>query len=229
MRSVSIQPITHVQAFLIESIQSHKVVVFQLLSHVQFFATAWTVALQASLSLLPPGFCSNPYPLSSHYLILCHPLLLLPSIFPSIRVFYNELALPIRWPNYWSFSVSISPSSDYSGLISFRTDSCSTREPQESFSTPQFKSISYLVFSFLYGPTLTSIDHYRKPIALTRWTFVVKVMSLFFNTLSRFIISFLRKNKHLLIPWLQVTIHSDLGAQENKICHCYHHFPIYLP
>ena len=105
--------------------------------------------------------------------------------------FYNELALPIRWPNYWSFSVSISPSSDYSGLISFRTDSCSTREPQESFSTPQFKSISYLVFSFLYGPTLTSIDHYRKPIALTRWTFVVKVMSLFFNTLSRFIISFL--------------------------------------
>ena len=85
------------------------------------------------------------------------------------------------------------------------------------------------MLSFLYGPTLTSIHHYRKAIALTRWTFVGKVMSLLLNTLSRFIISFLPKSKHLLIPWLQVTIHSDLGAQENKICHCFHCFPIYLP
>ena len=85
------------------------------------------------------------------------------------------------------------------------------------------------MLSFLYRPTLTSIHHYRKAIALTRWTFVGKVMSLLLNTLSRFIISFLPKSKHLLIPWLQVTIHSDLGAQENKICHCFHFFPIYLP
>ena len=95
----------------------------------------------------------------SSYLILCCPLLLLPSIFPSIRIFSNESVLCIKWPNYWSFSFGISPSNEYSGLISFRIDwldlLCSPRDSQESSSTPQFKSISSSALSFLYSPTLT--------------------------------------------------------------------------
>ena len=94
--------------------------------------------------------------MTSSHLILCCPLLLLPSIFPSSRVFSKESVLCIRWPKYWSFSFSISPSSDYSGLI------CTPRESQESSPTPQFKSINSLVLSFLYGPTLTSIHDYWK-------------------------------------------------------------------
>ena len=104
--------------------------------------------------------------ISSNYLILCHPLLLLPSIFPSIRVFSNESVLPIRWPKYWSFSFCISPSNEYSGLISFRIDwldlLCSPRDSQESSSTPQFKSINSLALSLLNSLTLTSIqDHWK--------------------------------------------------------------------
>ena len=100
----------------------------------------------------------------SNHLILCRPLFLLPSIFPSIRVFSNESVLPIRWPKYWSFSFSISPSNEYSGLIRFRDglvgSPCSPKDPQETSPTPQFKSINSSVLSFLYSPTLTSIhDH----------------------------------------------------------------------
>ena len=100
----------------------------------------------------------------SNRLILCRPLLLLPSIFPSIRVFSNELALCIRWSKYWSFSFSTSPSIEYSGLISFRIDwsPCCPRGPQESSPTPQFKSISSSVLSLIYGPALTFIHDYRK-------------------------------------------------------------------
>ena len=100
----------------------------------------------------------------SNYLILCHPLLLPPSIFPSIRVFY-ESALPIRWPKYWSFNFSISPSNEYSGLISLRTDwfdLLAVQRTLESSPTPQFKSISSLTLSFLYGPTFTFIHDYCK-------------------------------------------------------------------
>ena len=100
----------------------------------------------------------------SNHLILCHPLFLLPPIFPSIRVFSNESALRVRWPKYWSFSFSISPSKEYSGLISFRMDCspCSPRDSQESSPTPQFKSINSSVLNFLYSPTLTSIhDHWK--------------------------------------------------------------------
>ena len=97
----------------------------------------------------------------SNHLILCRTLLLLSSILSSIRVFSNESVLHIRWPKYWSFSFSISPSNEYSGLISFRVDSCcSPRDSQESFPTPQFKSISSLVLNFLYSPTLTFIHDY---------------------------------------------------------------------
>ena len=102
----------------------------------------------------------------SYHLIFCHPLLLLPSIFLNIRVFSNESALRIRWPKYWSFSFSISPSSEYSGLISFRMDCfespCSPRNSQVSSPTPQFKIFRFSVLSFLYSPTLTSIDNYWK-------------------------------------------------------------------
>ena len=115
---------------------------------------------QALLSSLSPGVCSDSYPLSwcCSLIILCQPLLLLPSILPSIRVFSNESAFCIRWPKYWSFSFSISPSNESSGPISFRMDcfdllSYSPRDSQESSPAPQFKSINSLVLSLLYGPT----------------------------------------------------------------------------
>ena len=116
-----------------------------------------------SLSLLK--LMSTESVMPSNHLILCHPLLLLHSIFPSIRVFSNESILHIRWPNYWSFSFSISPSNEYSGLISFRIDWLDLPAVQgtlESFPTPQFKTINCSVLSFLYGPTLTSIHDYWK-------------------------------------------------------------------
>ena len=117
----------------------------QLLSHVQLFATPWTAAHQASLSITnSPNLLklmSIGSVMPSNYLILCRPLLLLPSIFPSIRVFSNKSVLHIKWPKYWSFSFNISPSNKYSGLISFRID-CSPRDSPESFPTPQFKSIN---------------------------------------------------------------------------------------
>ena len=142
----------------------------------------------------------------SNHSILCYPLLFLPSIFPRIRAFSNELALRIRWPGCWSFSFSVSPSNEYSGLISFRIDWFDLLAVQgtlKSLPAPQFKSINSLALSRLYGPTLTSIHDCWKTIALTRWTFVGKVMSLLFNMLSRLVLAFLLRSKHLLISWLQ--------------------------
>ena len=143
---------------------------FSSVSHVWLFVTLWTAAHQASLpfpisqSLLKLMSIESVTP--SNHLILCHPLLLLPSIFPSIRVFSKELALLIRWPKYWSFSFSISPSNEYSGLISFRIDwfglPSSPRDSQKSFPTLQFKSINSSMISLHYGPTLTSIYDYWK-------------------------------------------------------------------
>ena len=146
--------------------------------------TPWTVACQAPLSstifqsLLK--FMSIMLVMLSNHLILCCPLLLLPSIFPSIRVFPNESALRIRWPMYWNFSFSKSPSSEYSGLIPFRIDWFDLLAVQgtlESSVTPQFKSINSSVLR-LHGPALTSIHDYWKTIALNIWIFVGKVMSL---------------------------------------------------
>ena len=155
--------------------------------------------LQYSQSLLKLMSIESVMP--SNHLILCHPLLLLPSVFPSIRVFSNESALCIRWPKYWSFSFNISPSNEYSGLISFRMDWLDLLAVQgtlESSPTPQFKSINSSALSLLYGPTLTSIHDYGKTIALTRQNFVGKVMSLLFNMLSRLITAFLpRSCSHL--------------------------------
>ena len=134
---------------------------------VQLFATPWTAAHQASLSFTITQslfkLMSIESVMPSNHLILCRPLLL-PSIFPSIGVFLNESALHIRWPKYWSFSFSISPSSEYSGLISFRMDWLDLLAVQgtlkESSATSQFKSINSLALSFLYGLTLTSIHDY---------------------------------------------------------------------
>ena len=142
----------------------------QLLSHFWLFATPWTTMHQASLSITNSWsllkLMSIKSVMPSNHLILCHPHLFLPSIFPSIRIFSNESVLHIRWPKYWSFSFSISPSNEYLGLISFRMDWLDLLAVQgilkESSPTPQFKSINSSVFSFLYGPTLTSIHDYWK-------------------------------------------------------------------
>ena len=140
----------------------------------------------------------------SNHLILCHHLLFLPSVFPSIRDFSNELVLCIKWLKYWIFSFSINPFNEYSGLISFRTDwfdPCCPRDSQKSSPAPQFKSIDSLALSLLYGLILASIHDYWKNHSF--WlmrTFVGKVMSLLFNTqMSRFIIAFLPRSKCLLI------------------------------
>ena len=130
------------------------------LSYVRLFATPWTAACQASLSITNSWSLLKLMPIESvmpsNHLILYHPLLLLPSIFPTIRVFSNETVLRIRWPKYWSFSFNISPSNEYSGLISFWMDS------QVSSPTPQFKSIKSSALPFLYSPALTSIhDHWK--------------------------------------------------------------------
>ena len=143
----------------------------------------------------------------SNHLILCHPLLLPPSIFPSIRVFSNESVLCIRWPKYWSFSFSISPSHEYSGLIFFRMDWLDLLAVQGTLkSLLQHHSIKASILQCsaffivqLSHPYMTT----RKAVALTRRTFVSKVMSLLFNMLSRLVIALLSGSKSLLISWLQ--------------------------
>ena len=143
----------------------------------------------------------------SNQLILCHPLFLPLSIFPSIRVFSNELVLCLRWPKYWSFSFNISPSNEYSGLISFRMDWLDLLAVQETLksllqhhsSKASILQRSAFFIVQLSHPYMTT----GETIALTRWTFVGKVMSLLFNMLSRLVINFLPRSKRLLISWLQ--------------------------
>ena len=141
----------------------------QSLSRVRLFVTPWTAARQASLSITNfqslLKLVSIESVMLSNHLILCRPLLLLPSIFPSIRVFSNESALCIRWPKYWSFSFNISPSNEHPGLISFGMDWLDPLAVQgtlKSSPTPQFKGINSSVLSFLYSPTRTSIHDYWK-------------------------------------------------------------------
>ena len=132
----------------------------------------------------------------SNHLILCHPLLLLPSIFPRFRVFSNESVLRNRWPKCWSFSFNISPSNKYLGLISLQSKGLSRIFSNSTAQKHQFFGTQ---LSLLSHPYMTT----GKPIALNRWTFVGKVMSLLFNMLSRLVITFLPRSKHLLISWLQ--------------------------
>ena len=184
------------------SVQTH--------SHAQLFVTPWMAARQASLSITNSWsllkLMSFESVMPSNHLILCHPLLLPLSIFPSIRVFSNESVLHIRWPKYWSFSFSISPSNQYSGLICFRMDWLDLLAVQGTLkSLLQHHSLKASVLQRsafivqLLHPCVTT----RKTIALTRWTFVGKVMSLLFHMLSRLVIALLPRSKHLFISWLQ--------------------------
>jgi len=174
-------------------------------------ATPWTAARQASLSITSSWsllkLISIESVMPSNRLILCHPLLLLPSIFLSIRVFSNESALRIRWPKYWSFSFNISPFNEHPGLISFRMDWLNLLLVQGTLkSLLQHHSSKASVLRCSAFFTLQLSHPYRttgKTIALTRWIFVSKVMSLLFNMLSRLVVTLLPRCKHLLISWLQ--------------------------
>ena len=143
----------------------------------------------------------------SNHLILCHPLLCLPSIFPSIRVFSNESVLHTRWPEYWSFSFSISPSNEYSGLISVRMDWLDVLAVQGTLKSllQHYSSKTSTLWRSAFFTVQPSPSYMTtgKTNTLTRWTFVGKVMSLLFNMLSRLVITFLPRSKRLLISWLQ--------------------------
>ena len=192
------------------------VVFVQSLSQVWLFATPWTAARQASLSITSsqslPKLMSSESVMPTNYLILCPPLHLPPSIFPSIRVFSYESVLHIRWPKYWSFSVRISPSNEYLELISFRIDWFDLAVQGILKSIVQHHSLkssilwhSGLFMVQLSYPYMTT----GKTIALNRWTFVSKVMSQLFNILSRFVIAFLWQRKQ--------------GASIFKFHGCSHH------
>ena len=170
--------------------------------------------------------------MTSNHLILCHPLLLLPSIFPSIKVCSNESILHIRWPKYWSFDFSISPSNEYLGLISFRVygfDLLAVQATLKSLLQHHSSKASILRCSAFFMAQLShSYMTTGKNIALTRWTFVGKVVSLLFNMLCRSVTAFLTRSKHLLISWLQ--LQSAVILKPKKIVsHCFHCFSIYLP
>ena len=184
---------------------------FQSLSRVQLFATPWIAACQASLSITNswslPKLTSIKSVMPSSRLILCRPLLLLPPIPPSIRVFSNESTLRMRWPKYWSFSFSIILSKEHPGLIFFRMDWLDLLAVQGTLksllqhhtSKASILRSSTFFMVQLSHPYMTT----GKTIALTRWTFVGKVMSLLFNMLSRLVITFLPRSKRLLVSWLQ--------------------------
>ena len=174
-------------------------------SHVWLFVTSWTGAHQASLSITNSQILlklmSIKLVMPSNLLILCHPFLLLPSTFPSIRLFSNESVLHIRWPKYWSFSFSINFSNEYSVMISFRInwlDLLAVQETLKSLLQHRSSKASILHCSAFF---MVQLSHpymtIGKTIALTRWTFVGKVISLLFNILSRLVIAFLPRSKHL--------------------------------
>ena len=199
-------------------------VVVQLPSLIQLIATPWTTAHQASLSFINSQslfkLMSIESVMLSNHLIFCHSLLLLPSIFPSIRVFPSESVLSIRWPKYWNFSFSISPSNEYSWFTSFRIDWFYFFTVQGTLkSLLQHHSLKALIFQCsaffivqLSHPFMTT----GKTRALTRQSFVGKVMSLLFNMPSSFVKTFLPKSKHLLTSWLQSPCAVNLEPQKIK-------------
>ena len=174
-------------------------------------ATPWTAAHQASLSITSSWsllkLMSIELVMSSNHLILCRPLLFLPSVFLSIRIFSSESVLRIRWPKYWSFSFNISPSNDSSGLISFRMDWLILLAVQGTLKSLLQHCSSKASILWCAAFFMVQLSHpymtIGKTIALTRWTFVGKVISLLFNMMSKLIITFLLRSKHLLISWLQ--------------------------
>ena len=209
----------------------------QSLSCVRLFATPWIAACQASLSInnfrnsLKLTSIKSVMPFS--YLILCHPLFLLPSIPPCIRVFSNESTLCMRWPKYWSFSFSIIPSKEHPGLISFRMDWLDFLAVQgtlRSLLQHHSSKASILQCSTFFTVQLShSYMTTGKTTALTRQTFIGKVMSLLFNMLSKLVITFLPRSKCLLISWLQSPSAVTLEPPKNKVWHCFHCFSIYFP
>ena len=211
-------------------------VVVRLIGHVQLFATRWTAACQASLSLtISRGLLklmSTESMMPSNHLILCCPILL-PSIFPSIKVFSNESTLHIRWPKYWSFSFSISPSNDYSGLISFRMDWFNLLAVQGTLKSLLQHHSSKASILWCSAFFMVQLSHpymtTGKTIALTTQTSVGKAMSLLFNTLSGFVIAFLSRSRCLLISWLQSPSAVILEPKKINSVHCFHCFPIFLP
>ena len=187
------------------------------------FTISWSLLKLMSIESVMP----------SNHLTLCRSLLLLPSIFLSIRVFSNEPALCIGWPKYWSFSFSVSLSNEYSGLISFRSgwfDLLAVLGILKSLLQHHSSNASVLQY---YAFFMVQLSHpymtTGKTIALTIWTFVGKVMSLLFNMLSRLVIAFLPRSKHLLISWLQPPSAVILEPKKIKSAHCFHCFPICLP
>ena len=206
----------------------------QSLDHVQLFVTPWTAAGQASLSITNSWsllkLMSIESVMQSSHLILCCPLLLLLSVFPSNRVFSNESVLHIRCPKYWSFSFSISPSNEHLGLVSVRMnwlDLLAVQQTLKSLLQHYSSEASILQCSAFF---IVQLSHPYKTtgnnIALTRWAFVGKVMSLHFNILSKLVITFLPKNKRLLISWLQSPSAVIWEPPKNKVSHCFHCFPI---
>ena len=197
----------------------------QSLSHVLLYATPWTAACQASLSITNSQsllkLMSMKLVMPSNYLIFCHPLHLPPSIFPSIRVFSSDSVLCIRWPRCWSFSFNISPSNEYSGLISFRMDWLDLLAVQgilKSLLQHHSSKASILQHSAFFTvqlshPYITT----GKTIALIRPTLLSKVMSLLLNILSRWVITFLPRSKRLLISWLQSPSAVILEPPQNKV------------
>ena len=169
----------------------------------------------------------------SNHLILCRPLLLPPSIFPSIRVFSNESVLHITWPKYWSFSFSISPSNEYSRLISLRVDWLNLPAVQGTLKSLLQHHSSKALIPWCSAFFRVQLSHpymtTGKTIALTRSNFVGKVISLLFNMLSRLVIMLLPRSKSLLISWLQSPSAVTLEPPKNKVSHCFHCFPIYFP
>ena len=183
----------------------------QSLSRVRLFATPWMATRQASLSITNSWgslkLMSIESVMPSSHLILCRPLLLLPPIPPSIRVFSNESALRMRWPKYWSYSFSIIPSKEHPGLISFRMDwldlhavqgTLKSLHQHHSSKASVIQHSAFFIVQFSHAHMTTG-----KIVALTGWTFVSKIMSLLFNMLSMLVIVFLPRSKHLLISWLQ--------------------------
>ena len=214
------------QSLVISSVQS--------LSRVWLFVTPWTAARQASLSITNSWsllkLMSIELVMPSNHLILCCPLLLPPSIFPSIRIFSNESVLHIRWPKDSSSSFSISPFKEYSGLISFKIDWLDLLAVQGTLKSLLQHHSSKV--SILWHTAFITVSHpymtTGKTIDLTRRTFVGKVMSLLFKMLSGLVIAFLPRSTCLLISWLQSP--SAVILEPLKIVsHCFHCFPIHLP
>ena len=205
----------------------------QWLSRVQLFATPWIEACQASLSITNSRsllkLMSIELEMPSSHLILCCPLLLLLPIPPSIRVFSNELTLCMRCTKYWSFSFSISPSNEHPGLISFRMNWLDLLEVQgtlKSLLQHHNSKASILQCSAFFTVQLSHpYMSTGKTTALTKWTFVGKVMSLLFHMLSRLVITFLPRSKRLLILWPQSPSAVILEPKKYKVWHCFHCFP----